>query len=185
MEKKKRNNIVVGVSASIAAYKACELVSLLKKKGFAVKCVLSRDADKFVTPLTFETLTAEKVGHDMFGLPYERCPEHVSFGEWADLIVIAPATADIIGKIAAGLSDDMLACTVAAARCPVIVAPAMNDRMYTNPILQDKIVYLKSKGYRFVEPVVGELACGRKGIGHLAPVEEILKAAEKALNSEL
>ncbi len=175
-------NILLGVTGSIAAYKACELISLLKKKGMSVRCVLSRDAGKFVTPLTMETLTGKKVGSDMFELPEERNPEHISLADEADVILVAPATADIIGKIASGICDDLLSCTVCAASSPVILAPAMNDRMYNNPIVQDKITYLKSKGYHFVDPIKGNLACGREGMGHLASLEDIIKKTEEVLS---
>ena len=174
-------NILLGVTGSIASYKACDLISLLRKKGHSVRCVMSRDAKWFVTPLTLETLTGKKVVEDMFRLPEVREPVHISLADEADLILIAPATADIIGKIASGIADDMLACTVCASDCPVVFAPAMNDRMYKNPVVQDKIQYLREKGYHFIDPVEGHLACDREGMGHLAPLEKIIEEAEKVL----
>jgi phosphopantothenoylcysteine decarboxylase/phosphopantothenate--cysteine ligase len=174
-------NILLGVTGSIASYKACDLVGLLRKSGHSVRCVMSRDAKWFVTPLTLETLTGQKVVRDMFRLPENRDPVHVSLAEEADIILIAPATADVIGKIASGIADDILTCTICASACPVVFAPAMNDRMYNNPIVQDKMEYLRGKGYHFIDPVIGHLACGREGIGHLAPLERIVEETEKIL----
>ena len=178
-------NILLGVTGSIAGYKACELIGLFRKKGYEVRCVMSADAKWFVTPLTLETLTGKKVAMDMFSLPEEREPAHISLAEEADVILVAPATADIIGKVAAGICDDILACTVCAATAPVIFAPAMNDNMYNNPVVQDKIGYLREKGYHFIEPVVGHLACGREGVGHLAPLETIVEETEKLLTARI
>lgn len=174
-------NILLGVTGSIAAYKACDLIRALKGKGHTVRCAMTPDAEHFVTPLTLETLSCEKVVHAMFRLPDNREPLHVSLADWADLILVSPATADIIGKVAGGICDDILSCTICATKAPVMFAPAMNDNMYVNPIIQDKIAYLKTKGYGFVGPVEGHLACGRTGIGHLAPVEKIVEEAEKLL----
>jgi phosphopantothenoylcysteine synthetase/decarboxylase len=178
-------NILLGVTGSIAAYKACEIISLLKKKGHTVKCVMSKDAKWFVTPLSLEVLSGHTVACDMFERPEKRTTEHVSLSDEADVILVAPATADILGKVASGICDDMLTCVICAAEVPVVFAPAMNDKMYKNPIVQDKIAYLKEKGYFFVEPVVGHLACDREGMGHLAPVETIVGEAEKVLNGRI
>lgn len=180
MEKK---NIILGVTASIAAFKACDLVGLLKKSGYSVSCMMTRDAKWFVTPLTLETLSGEKVVDDMFSLPEKREPVHISLSDKADLILIAPATADVIGKIASGICDDIVTCTVCSADCPVLFAPAMNDRMFANPIVQEKIQYLKDKGYHFIDPVKGHLACGREGVGHLAPLETIVKETDRLMAS--
>ena len=175
-------NIVLGITASIASYKACDLVGAFRKKGFSVQCVMSPDAKHFVTPLTLETLSGNKVVDSMFSLPDNREPIHISLADKADIVLIAPATADIIGKLAAGICDDILTCTVCATKAPVLLAPAMNDNMFNNAIVQDKIEYLKGKGYKFIAPVKGHLACGREGIGHLAPLEDIVAATEKAIN---
>ncbi len=171
----------MGVTGSIASFKACDLIGLLRKKGHSVRCVMSADAKWFVTPLALETLTGKKVIDDMFRLPESRDPAHISLADEADIILIAPATADMIAKIAAGLCDDILACTVCASDCPVVFAPAMNDTMFNNPIVRENIEYLRGKGYHFIDPVVGHLACGREGMGHLAPLEKIVKEAEKIL----
>ncbi|MFQ5951957.1 MAG: flavoprotein [Candidatus Omnitrophota bacterium] len=174
-------NILLGVTGSIASYKACDLIGLLRKKGYSVRCAMSKDAKWFVTPLTLATLTEKEVAKKMFPSPERRDPAHISLADEADLILIAPATADVIGKIASGVCDDILTCTVFASDRPVIFAPAMNDKMYNNPVVQDKITYLKEKGYHFVDPVVGRLACGREGIGHLAPLDTIIKKVESVL----
>lgn len=174
-------NILLGVTGSIAAFKACDLVGLLRKKGYSVRCAMSPDAKWFVTPLTLETLTGKTVATDMFALPENRDPYHISLAEEADLILISPATADIIGKISSGIASDILTCTVFASESPVVFAPAMNDIMFKNPIVQENIKYLKEKGYHFVGPVEGHLACGHEGIGHLSPLETIVEEVEKIL----
>ncbi|MDD4957374.1 MAG: flavoprotein [Candidatus Omnitrophica bacterium] len=173
--------VLLGVTGSIAAYKSCEMIRLFRHKGYEVRCVMSRDADKFITRLTLETLSGKEAFSDMFRMPDKRKPEHISLAEEADIILIAPATADIIAKTAAGLCDDLLSCVICAYKGPVVFAPAMNDNMFDNPIIQDKIEYLRNKGYYFVSPVKGPLACGKTGIGHLAPVETIVLETEKIL----
>lgn len=177
-----QKNVLLGVTGSIAAYKACEIISALTKKDMAVRCAMTPDAGHFITPLTLETLSNKKVVTEMFKLPEERDPVHISLADEADLILVAPATADIIGKVAGGICDDILSCTICASSSPVLFAPAMNDRMYNNPIVQDNINYLRDKGYHFVSPVEGNLACGRTGMGHLAPLEDIVKKAEELLS---
>lgn len=177
-----KKNILLAVTGSIAAFKACDLISNFNKKGYKVKCVMSKDAKWFITPLTLETLTGEKVVDDMFALPETRNPAHISLAEEADVILVAPATADIIAKVAAGICDDIVTCTICASSAPVIFAPAMNDKMFENPIIQEKIEYLRKNKYQFVDPVEGNLACGRTGIGHLAPLEKIVKEVEKVLS---
>ncbi len=168
--------VILGISASIAAYKSCEIIRSLVKKKVNVKCVLSRDASNFITPLTLESLSGNKVHSDMFALPDERKIEHISLADEADCVLIAPATADIIARIASGMADDILAsvvCTAAAQR-PIVIAPAMNSNMYKNPILQDKIAYLKEKGFHFIGPEEGSLACGTEGRGRFASEEKIV-----------
>ncbi|MFH1798415.1 MAG: flavoprotein [Candidatus Omnitrophota bacterium] len=176
-----KKNILLGITGSIAAYKSCELIRLFQKKGYFVRCAMSRGAEWFVTQLTLETLTGNKAAKDMFALPQDREPAHISLAEEADVILVAPATADIIARVAAGLCDDILTAAICASSCPVIFAPAMNDKMYNNPIVKDNIKYLKEKGYQFIYPVRGELVCGREAKGHLAPLEEIVRETEKCL----
>ncbi len=180
-ERTMKKNILLGVTGSIAGYKACDIINVLRKKGYSVRCAMSRNAKRFITPLTLETLTEKEVARGMFRLPRISDPTHISLADEADLILVAPATADIIAKIASGICDDILTCTICAADCPVLFAPAMNDKMFTNPIIQDRINYLQEKGYRFVGPIEGHLACGREGIGHLASLEEIVEQVESIL----
>lgn len=176
-----KKNILLGITASIAAYKSCELIRLFQKKGYFVRCAMSQDAEKFITLLTIETLTGNKTVNDMFLLPEERSVAHISLAEEADVILVAPATADIIAKVAAGICDNILSAVICACSCPVIFAPAMNDKMYDNPIVKDNMEYLMGKGYKFIAPTKGALACSREAIGHLAPLEEIVQETEKYL----
>lgn len=169
--------IVLGVTGGIAAYKACDLVSRLVKKEYQVHVIMTRSAEHFVNPLTFRTLSGHPVITDMFAEPGAWNVRHVSLAEMASLMVIAPATANIIGKVAHGLADDMLSTTIMAAKpnCPVLFAPAMNVHMYQNPIVQDNIKRLTDFGYFFIGPVEGRLACGTKGQGRMVEAEEIFE----------
>ncbi|MFH1310008.1 MAG: flavoprotein [Candidatus Omnitrophota bacterium] len=178
-----KKNILLGITASIAAYKACELIGRFRKKGYKVKCVMTAQAKYFITPLTLETLSGEKAECDMFSLPEKRDPLHISLADKADVILVAPATADIIAKTAAGICDDLLTCSICATRTPVVFAPAMNERMFKNVILQEKIKYLKKNGYYFIEPIKGRLACGDEGIGHLAEIDTIVEEIENILKA--
>ena len=177
----KNRNIILGISGSIAAYKAASLITNLRKKGFNVISILTKEAEKFITPLTIETLSGNKVYTDMFELPEKREVVHVSLAKIADIIVISPATANIIGKIASGISDDLLTCAVISSKSPVLFAPAMNDNMYRNKITQKNIQNLKKIGYEFIDPTYGHLACGYEGVGHLADINQIIKKIEKIL----
>ena len=174
-------NIVLGVTGSIAAYKAVEIVSCLIKQGNRVTVIMTSCAQRFVTQVTFQTISKNKVITDLFVDSENYDPEHVALAEQADLIVVAPATANFIGKIASGIADDALTCTVMAARSPVIIAPAMNDSMYLNPIVQDNIKRLSKLGYKIIEPEKGRLCTGRVGIGRLASVEKIVDVINKEL----
>lgn len=174
----KNKNIILGVTASIAAYKACDIIRRLKEKDFSVTVVMTKDAEEFITPLSLQTLSGNKVHRGMFDLASEEYNvEHVSLAEKADAILVAPATANIIGKVANGLCDDLLSCVIMATKAPVVFAPAMNDGMYSNKILQDNIAKLKALGYKFIGPVKGKLANGKIGIGHLAEIDTIIKEA--------
>jgi len=161
-------NIVLGVTGGIAAYKAVEIVSRLKKAGASVHVIMTEGATKFVTPLTFRELSANPVAVKMWEEPKTWNVEHIALATLADLFLIAPATANIIGKIANGIADDMLSTTVMATKAPVILAPAMNTNMYLNPITQQNLAKLASLGYHFIEPGTGMLACGVEGPGRLA-----------------
>jgi len=166
--------IVVGVTGCIAAYKSAELVRLLIKQGAQVRVVMTDSAREFVTPLTFQTLSGNPVTTELFSLYEEKEIGHISLARRADMLVIAPATANCIGKIAGGIADDMLSTVVMATTAPVLIAPAMNVHMWENPILQENIARLRKRGYRFVEPGQGELACGDYGTGRLAETDVIL-----------
>ena len=171
----KNKNIVLGVCGGIAAYKACELTSRLKKLDANIDVIMTEGATKFVAPLTFQSLSLNQVIVDMFEEPKYWEIEHVALAKKADLLVIAPATANIIGKLANGIADDMLSTTVMATKAPVLLVPAMNVNMYENPIVQKNIEFLRSMGYRFVEPGEGRLACGDTGKGRMAEPADIEK----------
>ena len=176
--------IVIGVTGGIAAYKTCDVISKLRKRGASVYIIMTEAAGKFVTPLTFQTLSNHFVVSDMFAEPKTWEVEHIALAKKADLMVIVPATADIIGKVAAGIADDMLTTTVMASRAPVLFAPAMNTGMYRNPIVQGNIQKLKALRYLFVEPVCGMLACGDEGEGKLAEVDTIVEAIDAFLSGQ-
>ena len=161
-------NIVLGVSGGIAAYKACELTSRLKKLNANVDVIMTKSAAEFVTPLTFQSLSLNQVVTDMFDKPKYWEIEHISLAKKADIFVIAPATANVIGKLANGIADDMLTTTAMATRAIKLIAPAMNTNMYENPVVQKNIQNLKEMGYHFIEPGEGRLACGDVGKGKMA-----------------
>lgn len=177
----KGKNIVVGVTGGIACYKACELVSTLVKSGANVDVIMTKNAERFVSRLTFETLTGNRAVTDMFERDFVYEIEHVSLAQKAHLFVIAPATANIIAKINRGIADDMLSTTVMATKSPVIICPAMNDGMYSNVNFQENLSGLRKKGYVIVDAAEGRLACGTVGKGRLADVSEILKEIERQL----
>ena len=160
-------NIVVGVSGGIAAYKACDVVSKLKKQGFEIDVIMTKNAQEFVSPLTFQTLSNQTVVTDMFETPSDWNVEHIELAKKADVFVIVPATANIIGKIANGIADDMITTTIMATEAKKVIVPAMNTKMYHNPIVQENILKLKRHGYYFIEPVSGLLACGDTGKGKM------------------
>lgn len=174
--------VVLGVTGGIAVYKACDLVSSLRKLGIEVHVIMTKSASEFVTPMTFQTMSQNFVTLDMFEEPKTWDVEHIALAKKADVFVVAPATANIIGKMANGIADDMLSTTLMATRAPILVAPAMNTNMYSHPLTQENINKLERLGYKFVEPASGRLACGDEGKGKLAPVEEILKEILKLLN---
>lgn len=160
-------NIVVGVTGGIAAYKAVDIVSRLRKLGVNVQVIMTESATQFVTPLTFQEISANPVVVSMWDGPKQWNVEHIALANMADAFLIAPATANIIGKVSSGIADDMLTTTVMATTAPVILAPAMNTQMFCNPIVQKNIIELKSLGYHFIEPASGRLACGTDGVGRL------------------
>ena len=173
MEEKKR--IILGVTGSIAAYKSAEIIRRLCDGNFRVSVVMTESAEKFITPLTLSRLSQEQVYCSMFDQPVNPWDgSHVDLAGSADVFLIAPATANIIGKIATGIADDLLSCVAMATKAPIVIAPAMNCNMYSNKIVQDNISKLKDLGINFVEPEEGSLACGVEGVGRLASVEEII-----------
>lgn len=172
----KGKNIVLGVSGGIAAYKIANLASKLVKNHANVHVIMTENATNFINPITFETLTGNRCIVDTFDRNFEFNVEHVSLAKLADVFMIAPATANVIGKINAGIADDMLTTTVMAATCPVIISPAMNTNMYKNPITQRNIESLKKYGYKFIEPKSGRLACDDEGVGRMPEIEELFDA---------
>ncbi|MBI2988158.1 MAG: bifunctional phosphopantothenoylcysteine decarboxylase/phosphopantothenate--cysteine ligase CoaBC [Deltaproteobacteria bacterium] len=180
----KPKTVVLGVSGGIACYKAVELVRLLVREGFAVQVMMTREAMEFVTPLTFQTLSGRPVATEIFSLTQESEIGHINLADQADLLVIAPATANIIGKIASGIADDLLTTVLMATRAPVLIAPSMNVHMYENPILQENVRKLKRLGYRFMEPVEGYLACGYEGKGRLPEPPDIVEQIQGLLKKK-
>lgn len=168
-------NIVIGVTGGISAYKSAEIVGQLKKEGYNVDVIMTKNACQFITPLTLQTLSQNKVVVDMFENPGSYEVEHISLATKADLILVAPATANIIGKVANGIADDMLSTTIMASKAPVVFACAMNTNMFENRIVQTNIQKLKDLGYIFIEPEEGMLACGVVGKGKLAKPDRIVK----------
>lgn len=180
----KNKTVVIGVSGGIAVYKACDIVSRLKKLNANVHVIMTNNATEFVTPLTFQSLSQNYVVNDMFEEPKTWDVEHISLAKKADVFLIAPATANVIGKIANGICDDMLTTTVMATTGKVLIAPAMNTNMYRNPILQRNITILKELGYNFVDPESGRLACGDVGEGKLAQPEVIVNEVVNLLTDK-
>jgi len=178
----KGKKILLGVTGSIAAYKAAEIVSLLKKREAEVFIIMTEFAIKFIQPLTFSTLSGNSVIDNLFSTNDKMVVKHISLAEWADLILIAPATANIIGKIANGIADDMLTSTVMASKAKVIFAPAMNKNMISNPLYQQNVEKLTALGYEFIDSEYGRLACGETGEGRLANIEDIVSTIEYTLS---
>lgn len=177
----KGKTIVLGVTGSIAAYKIANLASSLKKMNADVHVIMTKNATNFINPITFETLTGNKCLVDTFDRNFEFNVEHVSLAKKCDIFMVAPATANIIGKIAAGICDDMLTTTLFATKAPKLISPAMNTNMYENPILKDNIKKLKDYGYKFIEPATGYLACGDTGAGKLPDEGVLLNAILKEI----
>ncbi len=173
--------IVLGITGSIAAYKAAELTSKLVQAGARVSVVMTEAATKFVTPLTFRSLTNRPVVTSMWDLSSEFSIEHVALADAADVVVIAPATANIIAKLASGIADDMLTATVLATKAPVIIAPAMHNSMFQNPVTQDNLAKLRARGFTTAGPTYGRLASGDTGLGRLAETEQIIATISEVL----
>jgi phosphopantothenoylcysteine decarboxylase/phosphopantothenate--cysteine ligase len=166
--------IVLGVTGGIAVYKAVDVASTLRKSGLVIETVMTQAATEFVTPLTFRSITNNQVHTDTFAEPKMWDIQHISLANKADMLLVCPATANIIGKVANGIADDLLTTTIMATKAPVVFALAMNTNMYENPIFQGNVAKLRQLGYHFIEPAEGLLACGVSGKGRLAPVEQIV-----------
>ena len=172
--------IILGITGGIAAYKAADLASKLTQAGARVETIMTEAATRFITALTLRNITGRLVVTDMFEMASEYSEEHIALAEAANVVIIAPATANTIAKLAAGMADDMLGCVVLATEAPVIIAPAMNDVMYANKVTQENITRLKARGFQFIDPEYGRLASGKMGQGRLATTETIMKSIEQA-----
>jgi len=177
----KDKNILLGVTGGIAAYKIANLASMLKKHGANVKVIMTENACQFITPMTFETLTAQKVYTDTFDRNFEFKVDHIELGKWADVFLIAPATANVIGKLANGIADDMLTTTALAMRCPIVVSPAMNTTMFENKVVKHNIMKLRTYGMDIILPASGHLACGDTGAGKMPEPEMLLEYIKRAV----
>ena len=177
----KDKNILLGVTGGIAAYKIANLASMLKKQGANVKVIMTENACQFITPMTFETLTAQKVYTDTFDRNFEFKVDHIELGKWADVFLIAPATANVIGKLANGIADDMLTTTALAMRCPILVSPAMNTTMFENKVVKHNIMKLRTYGMDIIIPASGHLACGDTGAGKMPEPEMLLEYIKRGV----
>jgi len=176
--------ILLGVTGSIAAYKACELTRLFVTRGHEVHVIMTVAATRFVSPLTFRTLSRNPVPIDPFEDPDDWVPGHISLAERADVLVIAPCTANVIAKIAHGIADDLLTSTALATKAPLVIAPAMNTGMWDNPATQTNITTLTSRGATLVDAGTGDLACGTSGKGRMADPQDVLETAIRLLGRE-
>ena len=177
----KDKNILLGVTGGIAVYKIANLASMLKKQGANVKVIMTENACQFITPMTFETLTAQKVYTDTFDRNFEFKVDHIELGKWADVFLIAPATANVIGKLANGIADDMLTTTALAMRCPIVVSPAMNTTMFENKVVKHNIMKLRTYGMDIIMPASGHLACGDTGAGKMPEPEMLLEYIKRGV----
>ena len=180
----KGKTVLLGVTGGIACYKSANLASALVKQGANVQVVMTRNATEFIGPHTFESLTGNRVSVDTFDRNYQFQVEHIALADQADLVLVAPATANVLAKLAHGLADDMLTTTILACNCPKIAAPAMNTKMYENPVTQDNLDTLRKYGWEIVEPASGRLACGAVGKGKMPEPEDLLECVLHALSHE-
>ena len=177
----KNKTILQIFTGSIAAYKTPELIHMFQARGAKVICCLTNAAKEFVTPLTLRSLSGEQVFGDMFDKEAPYSITHTSLAEKTDLVLVAPASANFIARLAAGFADDLASCLVLSSRKPIVIVPAMNDAMYEHPITCKNIERLKKIGYYFVDPIIGKLACGKEGMGHIAKFDTILSCVEEIL----
>ncbi len=178
----KQKRVILGVAGSIAAYKAAELIRKLIEKGLKVSVVMTKEAEHFITPLTLASLSGEAVSREMFDQDGDpTTASHIDLAREADLFLIAPATANIIGKLAHGIADNLLTCIALATKAPIVIVPAMNTQMYQNKIVQENCRKLKRNGAQFVDPIKGKLACGTTGKGHIADEATIVKTVLRVI----
>jgi phosphopantothenoylcysteine decarboxylase len=177
----KGREIILAVCGGIAAYKSAEICSKLVQRGAGLTVVMTKDAEKFITTLTFQALSARPVHTDIFNLLDSSDPQHIALTERADLMLIAPATANMLAKVAHGLSDDLVSLMISAAACPVVFCPSMNNRMWDNPINQENVTKLANLGYTFLGPEAGWLACRNVGAGRLTEPQTIIDEVTKML----
>ena len=176
--------ILLCVSGSIAAYKSCELVRDLREEGADVTCLMTQSAQKFIAPITFQALSANPVYTDPFSDRSDWAVLHTTLADQADLILVSPASANLIARLANGMADDLVTSVILASRAKVLVVPAMNDNMYVHPITQENIAKLR-KIYHFTDPIKGDLVCGREGVGHIAENETILEKAYSIISRKV
>lgn len=181
----KGKKVLVGISASVSIYKSCELIRLLRKEGFEVKVALTKEAQSFISPILFESISSNKVYTDVLQESALTGISHIELANWADVVAIVPATAHIIAKLAHGLADCPVSLATLSSDKPKLIAPAMNSKMYENVATQENINLLKKRGFTFIEPMVGELACNSVGVGHLAEVEDIKEAIQSIFFEKL
>ena len=177
----KEKNVILGVCGGIAAYKVCDIIRTLKKERFNVTCIMTEEATKFITPSTLQYLSGNKTYIDMFDLPEEVSPAHISLSEWADVIVIVPATAHMLAKLSSGLCDCLLSCAILATEAEILICPAMHESMYKKDVVQENIKKLRKRGFKFAGPEKGRLLSGEKGLGHLENLEAIVKHIKKII----
>lgn len=180
----KSKTIVLGISGGIAAYKAAELTRRLIEEGAEVHVMMTKGAQQFITPLTLQTLSGHPIHTDLFSLTQEQEIGHITLADRADAIVVAPATADILAKVAHGICDDLLTTVICATQAPVIFAPSMNVHMWENPITQENVSQLKKFGYRIIEPDKGPLACGYNGSGRLPEIPILLNTLRETFKTK-
>ena len=183
MTKPAGKKILLGVSGSISAYKALDLITALRELGHEVSVVVTKDAHHFVTPLSLQSFAGTEVVQDFFSVEGRLKPIHIELAKKSDLILVAPASADIIAKLAHGLADDVLSCAVLASEAPLVIAPAMNEKMYFKKVTQENIEKLKKHGAVFVDPIRGHLVCMDQGMGHLAEIPTIVDTVKGRLSS--
>jgi phosphopantothenoylcysteine decarboxylase/phosphopantothenate--cysteine ligase len=178
----KQKRIILCVTGSIAAYRSADLIRLLIEKGLRVSVVMTKEAEHFITPLTLSSLSGEKVYRDMFDQTDDPLAmPHITLAQEADIVLISPATANIIGKLAYGIADNLITCIALATKASILIAPAMNTQMYRNEIVQENCRKLKRRGMKFVDPIKGKLACGTTGDGHIAEEKDIVQAVLHAI----